>query len=361
MRSEAILALVTDAFGGRGGISQYNRDLAIALAGVPDVQQVRLLPRHAPDPVDSLPAKITQHTARLGRLTYILAAAVLAIRHRPRWIICGHLFMAPLAWALARLTGARLIVQAHGIEAWTSPDRFTRWGVEQADLVLAVSRDTRARVLDWARIPPERVRVASNTVAEDFTPGDPTADRARFDLGDDFVLLTVGRLDGREGYKGQDHVISLMQRLSGEGLDPLYLIAGDGDDSRRLEALAQSQGVANRVRFLGHVRRQDLPSLYRAADLFVLPSSGEGFGIVLLEAMASGTPTLTLGVGGTADPVADGELGRVVEGDNLWPGLAQACRDRKVGRLAHGEALSCEVRERFGRAAFDRRIRMCFQ
>jgi phosphatidylinositol alpha-1,6-mannosyltransferase len=356
-----VLALVTDAFGSDGGISQYNRDLASALARAPGGGPVHLLPRRAPQRTEDIPAGVSQHRARLGRLAYAFAAWRLAARLKPDQIVCGHLYMAPLAWALARLTGARLIIQAHGIEAWESPGPIERWAVERADLVLAVSRDTRARLLTWARLEPERVRVASNTMAEDFAPGDSVAARKRFGLGDDFVLLTVGRLDGRERYKGQDHVIRLLRRLESEGLKPLYLIAGHGDDRRRLATLARRQGVAGRVRFLGHVCRKELPDLYRAADLFVLPSSGEGFGIVLLEAMASGTPTVTTAAGGAADPVADGELGVVVEGQRLLPGLAQACQDRKLGRLAHGEGLSRKVRERFGRAAFERRIRLCLE
>jgi phosphatidylinositol alpha-1,6-mannosyltransferase len=269
--------------------------------------------------------------------------------------------MAPLAWLIARATGARFIIQTHGVEAWPRPRFLTRRAVERADLIMAVSRDTRARVLDWARIAPERVRVVSNTMAEDFTPGDRRAARAQFGLADGLVLLTVGRLDPRERYKGHDRVIELLGRLAQDGLDPRYLIAGDGQDRRRLEALAKRRGVAGRVGFLGRTPATDLPALYRAADLFVLASTGEGFGIVLLEAMASGTPALALAAGGTHDPLADGELGRLAPEAALQPVLEQACRDRLANHMPLGEALSSEVRRRFGRPAFDRRVQLCLE
>jgi phosphatidylinositol alpha-1,6-mannosyltransferase len=361
MAPGSILALVTDAFGGRGGIAQYNRDFASALARTPGGGRVDLLPRVAPDAYDALPPNLTQHPARLGRVAYVLAACRLAARLKPQHIYCGHLYMAPLAWCLARLTGAQLIVQAHGVEAWTRPALATRLAAEQADLILAVSRETRARVLDWARVAPERVRVVSNTVAGEFAPADADRARDRLKLDNAFVLLTVGRLDSRERYKGHEQLIGLLERLEAEGLDPVYLIVGEGDDRSRLSDLAVRLGVADRVRFLGHAPREDLAGLYAAADLFVLASTGEGFGIVLLEAMACGAPALALAAGGTADPLADGALGRLVEERSLEAELSQACRDRVADRLPRGAALSADVGRRFGRPAFERRVRQCLE
>jgi phosphatidylinositol alpha-1,6-mannosyltransferase len=351
------LALLTDAYGGRGGIAQYNRDLTAALAGVPSLDAVEILPRVAPAPTGALPAKVTQHPPHFSRLAYIVAAWRLAARLRPDVIFCGHLFMAPLGLALARLFKARLIVQAHGVEAWARPPRLRRLAAERADLVLAVSRDTRARVLDWANIEPERIRVASNTVAEEFTPGDGDAARELLGLAEgEFVILTVGRLAASERYKGHDRVIPLLKTLNGSATVPIYLIAGAGDDRLRLETLAVHHGVSARVRFLGHVPQEMLPNLYRAAHLFILPSSGEGFGIVLLEAMACGTPAMGLAHSGALDPLCDGELGAVVEEADLLAGLQRVCRDRRAGCLESGAALAGRVAERFGLAAFERRI-----
>jgi hypothetical protein len=112
------LALVTDAFGGRGGIAQYNRDFLSALA---NGRRIEVLPRHQPDEIDALPANVIQHRARLGRFAFAVAALRLALSRRPRFIFCGHLYMLPLGALLARMVGARLIVQVHGIEAWQAP------------------------------------------------------------------------------------------------------------------------------------------------------------------------------------------------------------------------------------------------
>ena len=104
------------------------------------------------------------------------------------------------------------------------------------------------------------------------------------------MLLTVGRMASCERYKGHDHVIAAIPDLVRRGHDVVYLIIGEGDDRARLEEIARKIGVAERVRFLGAVDQEHLAGSYRMADLFVMPSAGEGFGIAFLEAMASGTP-----------------------------------------------------------------------
>ncbi|HEY2482901.1 MAG TPA: glycosyltransferase family 4 protein [Caulobacteraceae bacterium] len=350
---------MTDAFGGRGGIAQYNRDMAIALANGP-FDAVEILPRVAPHALDTPAQKVRQHAPRPGRFAYVLAAIDLAWRLRPETIFCGHLFMAPLGLALARLVKARLVVQTHGVEAWARPLTLQRLAAERADLILAVSRDTRSRVLAWAAIGPERVRVASNTVAEDFTPGDGRAMRATLGLTDEFVILTVGRLATRERYKGHDRIIRLIPRMMQTGLRPAYLIAGDGDDGPRLAAIARECGVGDQVRFLGHVTRETLPDLYRAAQLFLLPSTGEGFGIAFLEAMACGTPAVGLARGGAMDALCDGELGVALSPDDMCDGLLRTCCDLRAGLLETGKPLARRVDERFGHAAFERRINRLF-
>jgi phosphatidylinositol alpha-1,6-mannosyltransferase len=352
MRQAHCLALVTDAFGGHGGIAQYNRDFLGALAEVGAVSSITVLPRHAQQRVTA-PARITQLPPRPGKLAYSAMALLTALRQGSDVVFCGHLYMAPLAWVIARLTRAKLVVQMHGIEAWPCPSRLQRAATEAADLILCVSRHTRGAVAEWTATAPERVLVVPNTVAEAFAPGDGSGRRAALGLAGKRVLLTVGRLDSRERYKGHDRVISTIPDLVAQGHDVVYVIIGDGDDRTRLEELARRAGVADRVRFLGAVSRQRLAEAYRMADLFVMPSAGEGFGIAFLEAMASGTPALGLDVAGARDALADGELGILVSEEEFPAALGRALGVPRCDP----ETLTRNVRARFGRGAFATQLR----
>jgi phosphatidylinositol alpha-1,6-mannosyltransferase len=143
-----VLALVTDAFGGTGGIAQYNRHLLSSLSAFHLVGEVVALPRAAGTWRGELPPRLRQLAPVSSKLLYSLAALREARVRRPLHIIfCGHLFMAPLAAALARLFRARLWFQVHGIEAWQEMPGLHRRSLEMATLVTSVSRYTRHRLL----------------------------------------------------------------------------------------------------------------------------------------------------------------------------------------------------------------------
>ena len=349
------LALVSDAFGGRGGIAQYNRDFFVALANSGLVSSISILPRRAPDPF-ALPPGISQAAPHLGRIAYFQSVLVHALNRPIDMVFCGHLYMAPLALLIARRHRAKLVVQTHGIEAWSRPGPLQRRAAEAADLILCVSRYTRARVIEWASIAPERVSVLANTVGEAFTPGDGSALRRAWGLQGKRVLLTVGRMDAREGYKGHDRVIAALPQLLAAGHDVVYVVAGEGDDRARLQNLAAGRGVAERVRFVGVLDRGVLVDAYRMADLFVMPSSGEGFGIAFLEAMACGTPALGLAAGGAVDALADGEIGTMASETEFAPVLARLLTLPKQDP----HALAAAVQSRFGYAAFSRQVANIF-
>ena len=342
-RSYAMLALVPDAYGGRGGIAQYNRDFLGALAESRLFSSITVLPRLAPDHVNP-PFGIEQWAARSGRIAYSTAALRKALFGRIDMVFCGHLYMSPLAALIAWMKGAKLTVQTHGIEAWPCPSRLQRTAVEQADLVLSVSRYTRAAVLGWAAIPPERVLVVPDTLRETFTPGDGSKQSASLGLEGKRVLLTVGRMVASERYKGHDRVMAAIPELVKKGHDICYLIVGEGDDRSRLEALAAELGLSDRVKFLGAVDPQTLLETYRAADLFVMPSTGEGFGVSFLEAMASGIPALGLDVAGARDALGEGELGTAVSENDLVSAIGRLLAQSRPDP----GALAAAVRARFG-------------
>jgi len=249
------------------------------------------------------------------KLGYVLTAARVAITEGPfDAIFCGHLHLAPVAATVAGLLRVPLWLQLHGAEAWERLARSRLWAARRATLITAVSRHTRRRFLQLTGIDPSRVRVLPNTVGEGFTPG-PQPDYLvdRHDLRGKKILLTVGRLAADERGKGHDKVIRALPELTTTDPDLVYLIVGEGDDRARLEGLARQNGVADRVLFVGRVELPELADYYRLADVFVMPSTQEGFGIVFLEAAATGLTLVGGNRDGSIDALADGAIGLAID------------------------------------------------
>jgi phosphatidyl-myo-inositol dimannoside synthase len=276
---------------------------------------------------------------------------------RPDGVWCGHLHLAPLAALLAWRWRVPMWLQVHGVEAWQQPSALRRWAAEYAQMITAVSRHTRRELLRWWRGAPERVRVLPNTVADAFVPtATNKPDGSTFAVVGAPVLLTVGRLAASERYKGQDRVLRLLPALLARYPHLVYAIVGDGDDRPRLQLLADELGVSTHVHFLGHVAPAELPALYCFADLMVMPSTGEGFGIAYLEAMACGTPAIGLLGDGSADALVDGHLGACVNEAGLLDAIGTA-----LDRSRNREALSDKTRQHFGRPLFDAQCRQLAQ
>lgn len=346
------LALVTEAFGGTGGIAQFNRDFLRALERSGAVERLVVLPRLGRGTAPPEFSRMRQEVPRFNRVSYAVDALRTAFMQKSDVVVSGHLYHGPLARRIAAMRRARLVSVLHGTEIWTPLKKTHLAPLQQSDLVICVSEDTRSRYLDQAGHEHESKAVLlPNTVEDRFTLGDRQAARARFGLGDRKVVLTVGRLDNRNGYKGHDRIFPVLARLKKQGQEVSYLIAGDGPDRARLEQLVAERGLTELVTFFGYVPDETLPDLYRAADVFALPSTGEGFGIVFIEAMACGTPAIGLDIGGASDALT--EFGQAVSEQDFEASLILMleCSSQDL------EWRSAAVRSKFGRVAFEDRVK----
>lgn len=334
-----LLALITDGRGADGGIARFNEDLLQALSQCGHIVHVTALPRFG-SPEGWREGKIVS-LPPVGR-SYVWAAkaAYLACSGNFDGIFCGHMNAAPFAAQLARLTRSRFWVQAYGIDAW--PDRGPKFrrALARAHLVTSISRYTQARLLTWSDVDYARARILPVTFNAKFSPRSRRADiAARYGLEGRKTILTVGRLASAETYKGHDRIIQCLPMLQAIVPEVAYLIVGGGDDMPRLKALAQETGVQDSVIFAGRVAEEELQDHYGISDVFAMPSDGEGFGIVFLEAAATGIPVVGGNCDGSLDALADGEIGTPVDPHDprqLTEALAQAI---KAPKRASAEAL----------------------
>lgn len=317
-KGKRILTLLPDAYGGRGGIAKFNRDLLWSMCSAPEVDQVIAVPRHMPDIPDGVPAKLRWDTNGVGGKGSYLRAIWLAMWDNPRTsvVLCGHINLLPLAWMAAYITRAPLWCVIHGIDAWEpNKSALVNRMLRQADGIIAVSDLTRQRFAAWSCVPEAKIRLLPNCYDPALFYPAPRNEMLvkRYSLGGKSVLLTVGRLVGHERYKGFDEVLEILPELSKSNPDLIYLIVGDGDDRARLEAKAVALGVADKVIFTGYVDEAEKTDHYRLADAYVMPSRGEGFGIVFLEAMACGVPAIGSKLDGSREALANGRLGILVD------------------------------------------------
>ncbi len=285
-------------------------------------------------------------------------------RRRPDVVIAAHPYALPLVGRYARRIGVPYVGIFHGLEAWADWSHAFARGIQACPILAAVSRFTAQSVeRRLTRADPEVFCLPPYVDTTRFVPG-PSPER-RDDVA---VLLTVSRLSAWDRYKGHDLVLASMDDLQARLGRPVhYWIVGDGDDRPRLELEARRRGVADRTQFRGRVSASELLDLYRAADVFVMPSAvdkrsdgtwtGEGFGIVYIEAAACGLPVVALDQGGAREAVAHGETGLLVDRTEAAVGAAmlRLLGDRSLRRRMGmaGRARACRE---FSADAFDRRL-----
>jgi glycosyltransferase involved in cell wall biosynthesis len=212
-------------------------------------------------------------------------------------------------------------------------------------------------------LPPEQVQLLPNTFdADRFAPaGKPPYLLDRFELTEAHrVILTVARLAGGERYKGYDQILRVLPAIRRRVPEARYMIVGSGADRGRIEALVRHLGLTGAVLLAGYVPDEELGDFYNLCDVFAMPSKGEGFGIVFLEALACGKPVLAGNKDGSVDPLLDGELGVLVDPDNGDEIAKQLTLMLKVEHplaiLRRPEQLRARVIQEYGFARFVERV-----
>ncbi len=323
------LVLVTDAYGGTGGIAQYCRDFISALASYPATDGITVIPRVIARDIHPVPANVVHIPRAAGSKARFISQAMREIRHdRFDWIVCGHANLLPVAWAASRISGAPLLLLTYGIEVWDAKGHAFRYFLSQSRAIVSISTFTIGRMREWAPSTLEFLLLPNAVDLSAYTPGEPDAAlRMRLGIENSRVLLTLGRMEASEQAKGFDEILETLPRLLELFPDLVYIAAGDGSDRKRLESKAADLGLGGHVRFPGYVPESEKLDYYRLADVFAMPSRLEGFGYVFLEALAAGVPVVASSVDGSREAVREGRWGILVdpaEPEEVFQGISSA-------------------------------------
>ncbi|MEH2172163.1 glycosyltransferase family 4 protein [Nostoc sp.] len=314
----------------KGGIQVYSKFLLKALQDIYPEADYDVFLKYdkyslkQPDKFQFLSSTIFHYFGDLPKLLQPILFAtkiiILAILQHPVIVISTHVNYAIVCYIVKFFTGTSYWVVAHGLEVWDIQNKATKFALEKADKIISVSNYTRQRLLQDTNIDSEKIVVLPNTFDASKFPinSKPTYLLKRYNLTDEQpVILTVTRLGSTAKYKGYDQILHALVKVRSHLPNVHFILAGKGDDIPRIKALVTNLNLQDCVTIAGFVPEQELCDHYNLCDVFALPSKGEGFGIVFLEALACGKPVLAGNQDGSIDPLADGKLGCLVDPDNV--------------------------------------------
>jgi phosphatidylinositol alpha-1,6-mannosyltransferase len=297
---------------------------------------------------------------RLRTAAFAARTVQAGLWERPDLVITTHVNFTPIARILKQLAGIPYWGIAHGFEAWQVGKPQVRHGMAAADQILGVSRFTCDRICQSQSL--QNLGLLPNTFdASRFQVAPkPRHLLNRYGLEPDQpVILTVNRLAAGESFHSYDQILAALPAIRQAFPNVHYLVVGKGDDRPRLEKLIATSHLQDCVTLAGFIPDAELPDHYALCDVFAMPSQLEGFGIVYLEAMASGKPVLA-GLDGAQDALKQGEFGALVDPTDL-NAIATTLTKILSGTypnplMYQPQALRSQVIEAFGQQAFQRTL-----
>lgn len=282
---------------------------------------------------------------------------------RPSLVIAAHVNFTVAAYWLKRLTGVPYWTIAYGVDAWNIERPALKMALHHADRILSIGSYTRDRLIQEQNLDPAKLSLLPCTIdAQRFQIAPkPQHLLNRYGLNSQQpIILTVARLDSGEQYKGYDKILQALPEIRRAIPDVRYILVGKGSDRARIEQLVTQLNVQDCVILAGFVPDDELCDHYNLCDVFAMPSKGEGFGIVYIEALACGKPALGGNQDGAIDALCHGELGVLVDPDDVGA-IAQSLIQILQGTYDHPllyqpEALRERVIDTFGFERFQQTL-----
>jgi len=273
------------------------------------------------------------------RVQFFAKLARLQTLRQVNWVVFTHVGIARAQLKVPRQFRRPYAVFLHGIESWSATlDAERRAVLRGARARIAISQHTARRV---AAAHPDLPPIDTCLLA--LLPDDEHPDRIPADVRVDYgphAVVIVGRMATTERYKGHDQLMLAWQRVLAQVPDASLVMVGRGDDVERIRAKAAALGLGRTVHLPGYLPDAALRAVLRHAAVFAMPSRGEGFGLVYLEAMRAGIPCLGSRDDAAADLIVDGETGLLVprqDTDAIAGAIARLLTDEPM-RLRLGEA-----------------------
>jgi len=340
------ILFVSNDFSGFGGIQQVVRDF---LAMV--------------EPLADLRVAMCKGNSFVQKVFFVLEVFCQSLFHPPEFIIYNHINYSPVALVLFRITKIPYALMIYGTDAWDLRNKMKVQAMRKAHSIISSSRFTQSVVEKQPGILSTKFFIMEPTIDTGVfsvkNDSEIMALRASQGLSDKKIILYVGRLSKKDQYKGYDLVVKALPAVLKRIPNAMYVIFGAGDDMGRVKELVTERSLEGKVVFSG-ISDEKKIQYYQSADVFIMPSTGEGFGIVYLEALSCGTPVIAGDIDASSEPLLGGELGLLID-----PRDVQQIANSLITVLS-GEAnplfyrkayLHDQVVKYFGHLAFQERVR----
>ena len=278
-------------------------------------------------------------------------------------VIFSHVNLLVVGYIIKLISPkTKVVLIAHGIEVWRIFPKWKKMMLNRYDLILPVSEFTKTRMMELYDIPEKNITVLNNCL-DPFLPLPLKANKNRRLLElygineNDTVLFTLTRMATGEKYKGYDHVIQAVYELRHINPSIKYMIVGKYDEieKARLDEIIARLSLKGNIILTGFIPDDEIAVHFNLADIYIMPSQKEGFGIVFIEALYYGKPVIAGNIDGSVDALKNGDFGLLVNPTNQ-----QQITDAIVEVITNKQKFipdSVKVIEHFGFHVYKEKIR----
>ncbi len=267
-------------------------------------------------------------------------------------VVLSHINLLSIGYLIKLIAPkTKLVLIAHGIEVWGPLSGLRIRMLKKCDNIIAVSNFTKQTMMQLYNLSDKKIGILNNCIdpylpAPLNEPKDPELLNTYGFSNNDIILMTLTRLSSKELYKGYDHVLYAVNNLKAKYPTIKYLIVGRYDEveKERLDKIIQQQQLEKEVVFAGYIHDDAVAKHYNLADLYVMPSKKEGFGIVFIEAMYYGLPVIAGNKDGSVDALCDGKLGILVnpdDQDEINTAIEKIILDKNKFKPKHDLLMEC--------------------
>ena len=253
------------------------------------------------------------------RIRFVLKA--IREGHRSNVVLLSHINLLFVGYFIKLIKpSARVFMLAHGIEVWKDLPGWKKKMLHKCDGIIPVSNFTKDKMQALYNLHPQKLTVINNCL-DPFLERPLNADcttvlRRKYGItAGQRLLVSVSRMVSTEKYKGYDKVLKALPQLLSAYPGLRYMLVGkyDEKEKQRLDDLINQLGITGQVVFTGFIKDEEMAAHFCMADIFVMPSEKEGFGIVFIEAMFYGLPVIAGNKDGSVDALRNGEIGLLVD------------------------------------------------